>query len=111
MNDTLKKEIKKTLARALADFKKENEAFEFLESFLTPQEFETLAKRLSVAYWLSKKRSYENIKTNLKVSSATIAEAGNLLKKKSVVSAIKRIEADAWAEKWSKKIASLTPKL
>ncbi len=107
MNDTLKKEIKKTLGRALADFKNEKEASEFLEGFLTPKEFEILAKRLSVTYWLSKKRSYENIQTNLKVSSATIADAKILLNKKKIKHALKRLDADEWAEKWAKRLKNL----
>lgn len=110
MNDTLKKEIKKTLGKLLADFKNEKEAFEFLKGFLTPKEFENLAKRLSVAYWLSKKRSYENIQTNLKVSSATIADAKTLLKKKEVQYALKKLDADEWAEKWSEKLKKIISK-
>ena len=107
MNDTLKRQIQKTLSEAVAEFKNSNEAYNFLNDFLTPFEFESLAKRLSVAYWLTKKRSYENIKTNLKVSSATIAEVNNLMKKKNFNIAIKKLAADEWAEKWAKKLKRL----
>lgn len=107
MNSTLEKQIKKTLALAISDLKNEHEAYQFLQDFLTEKEFETLSKRLSVAYWLKKYRSYENIKTNLGVSSATIAEIKNLANKDGIKTAVKRIDADAWADKWSKKIRSL----
>ena len=107
MNSTLEKQIKKTLALALSDLKNENEALEFLNDFLTEKEFLNLAKRLSVAYWLGNNRSYDNIKTNLGVSSATIAEIKTLAKKTGVKMTIKKIDADVWADKWSKKIRSL----
>jgi uncharacterized protein YerC len=107
MNSTLEKQIKKTLALVLSDFKNGNEALEFLEDFFTEKEFETFAKRFSVGYWLSKKRSYENIKTNLGVSSATIAEIKTSTKKPGFKYALKKIEADEWATKWSKKIRDL----
>src|ERR1700690_663019 len=108
MNSTLKGQIKKTLALALSDLKNENEAIEFLNDFLSEKEFETFAKRLSVAYWLDKKRSYENIKTNLGVSSATIAEIKTSMKKNGFKKALKKIDADAWATRWSQKIRDLT---
>lgn len=107
MNATLKSQIDKTLALALMDFKDENEALTFLKDFLTKREFDVLAKRLAVAYWLTKKRSYENIQNNLKVSSATIAEGNRLLKKSGVKSIIRKIDADEWANKWSTKIKGL----
>ncbi len=107
MNSTLENQIKKTLALALSDFKNEKEVLEFLTDFLTEKEFITLAKRLSVAYWLSKSRSYENIKTNLGVSSATIAEIKTQANKGGIKYAIKKVDADIWATKWSEKIRSL----
>ena len=110
MNGTLKNQIEKTLALVFSDFRNKSEAFEFFKDFLTEKELETLAKRLSVAYWLSKKRSYENIKTNLKVSSATIAKVQIDMKKKGFKNAIKKLDADEWAEKWSEKIKKLTGK-
>ncbi|SRR5258705_1914408 len=109
MNGTLKKQIEKNLGLVLSDFKNENEAIEFLKSFLSESEFVNLTKRLSVAYWLANKRSYENIKTNLKVSSATIAEAKNLLKKNEIKHAIKKLDASKWADKWSEKISKMLP--
>ena|SRR5260221_14223748 len=107
MNGTLKNQIEKTLALVFSDFRNESEAFEFFKDFLTEKELETLAKRLSVAYWLTKKRSYENIKTNLNVSSATIAKIQNDMKKKGFRDAIKKLDADEWAEKWAKRLKRL----
>lgn len=110
MNLTLKNQIEKTLALAFLDFKNEKEVLNFLENFLTKKEMETLSKRFAITYWLTKKRSYENISTNLNVSSATISEAVRLLKKENIQKAIKKIDADEWAQKWSSKIKDLLNK-
>ena len=107
MNSTLKNQIKKSLVLALLDFKDEKECLEFLEDFLTENELETLSKRLAVAYWLSKSRNYKNIQENLKVSSATVAEISSMSQKKGFKNAIKKIEADEWADKWTKKIKKI----
>lgn len=107
MNPTLKNQIKKTFSLVISDFENEKQAFEFLESFLSESEFENLAKRFAVAYWLSKKRNYSNIQNNLKVSSRSIAEIANLGKSNALKRAIKKVDADEWAEKWSSKIKKL----
>ena len=107
MNTTLKNQIEKSFILVISDLKDEKETSEFLKSFLTTKEFENLAKRLSVAYWLAKGRSYENIKTNLTVSSATIAQTHSLLKKDGIKLALKKLDADEWANKWSSRIREL----
>ncbi len=107
MNPTLKKQIERTLALAINELKNEKEVINFLKDFLTVKELETLSKRFSVAYWLTKKRNYANIQNNLKVSSATIADGRELIKKDSIRKALKRVDADEWADKWSVKIKKL----
>lgn len=110
LNPSLKRQIKKTLARTLADIKDTDEMDGFLSDFLTDAEYETFAKRLGVAYWLTKGRSYENIKKNLKVSSATIAAAQSQLQKPGFKLALKIIEAEEWANQWAQKIKSFVGK-
>ena len=56
---------------------------------------------------LKKKRSYENIKNNLKVSSATIATAEKNIDSKGIKLALKKLEAEEWANVWSEKIKKL----
>lgn len=107
MNQTLKKEIEKTLATALLDFKNEEEILNFLKEFLTEKELEVLSKRLSVLYWLSKNRTKENIKNNLKVTSKFISENEKLLENKEIQKVLKKIDADAWATKWSSRLREL----
>jgi len=62
---------------------------------------------LAIAYWLSQGRSYENIKTNLAVSSTTIAAVSALLKKRGLQLALKHIEAEEWAKNWVEKIGKI----
>jgi len=104
LNPSLKKEIKRTLVLALSDFKGEKEVDLFLADFLTDSEFESFAKRLAIAYWLKKGRSYENIRKNLRVSSATIANVQSMMDKDGFKLALKKIEAEEWASAWAQKI-------
>lgn len=104
LNTSLKNQITKTFAQAISDLKGIKETLLFLEDFLTDSELETFTKRLAIAYWLKKGRSYNNIKDNLKVSSATIATVQALMKKPGFDLAIKKIEAEEWATQWSEKI-------
>lgn len=100
----MKNQLIKTLAQTLVDFKNIEEMHAFLSDFFNESELETFAKRLSVAYWLKRGRSYENIKTNIKVSSATIATIEKLLKKPGFALALKKMEAEEWATLWAEKI-------
>lgn len=110
LNPSLQNQIIKTLAQLIVDLKDNNEADTFLEDFFNKAELETYAKRLAVAYWLKKERSYTNIKENLKVSSATIATVEKLMKKPGFLLAIKKIEAEEWANVWAEKIQKFVRK-
>ncbi len=81
-----------------------------MEDYLTKSEYESLSKRLAIAYWLKKGRSYSNIKQNLKVSSATIANVQSMMDKPGFKLAIKNIEAEEWANVWSKRFQKLIGK-
>jgi TrpR-related protein YerC/YecD len=108
LNPSLKSQIDKTFAQLIADLKDLDEAYEFITDFFTESELETYSKRLATAYWLKKGRSYTNIKTNLKVSSATIAEVSSQQDTKGYKLAIKKMEAEEWANVWSEKIRKFT---
>lgn len=107
LNSSLKKEIIKTFVQTLDDLRGTKEKEIFLKTFFNDQELETYAKRLAISYWLKKKRSYENIKNNLKVSSATIATVEKLLESEGFKLAINKMEAEEWANVWSEKIKKL----
>ena len=91
LNTSLQNQIEKTLAQTVADIKNVNEAEIFLKDFFTNSELETFSKRLAIAYWLKKGRSYANIKQNLKVSSATIADLSEQMSKKGFILALKKL--------------------
>src|SRR3989344_2778550 len=110
INSTLKKQINFTLAQTFADIKSPEEADIFLSSFFTDAEVEAFSKRLAVGYWLKKGRSYTNIKENLKVSSATIAAVQNMIKHPGFELALKKMEAEEWANQWSDKIKKFVGK-
>lgn len=110
LHPSLKNQITKTLGQVVVDLKDIDEAYTFLQDFFNESELETFAKRLSIAYWLKKGRSYTNIKQNLKVSSATIASVQNLLDKTGVALALKKLEAEEWANVWAEKIRKFVRK-
>lgn len=109
LNKSLEKQIKNIICQLVVDTKSTDEADEFFSALLTESEYETFSKRLAIAYWLKKGRSYENIKTNLKVSSATIASVNEMMKKKGIQNALKKIEAEEWANQWSDRIKKFLP--
>ena len=110
LNSSLKNQLIKTFAQTLIDFKDTEEMHKFLVDFFNENELETFAKRLSIAYWLRKKRSYVNIKTNLKVSSATVATIEKLTKRPGFLLALKKMEAEEWANVWTEKIQKFIKK-
>jgi uncharacterized protein YerC len=111
LNPNLEKEISRLFYQVVADLKKTEEVGLFLEDILSPAEKTAITKRLAIAYWLANRRSYENIRRNLKVSSATIATIDRLRKRgKGIQLALKMIEADKWATKWAERIRGIVGK-
>ena len=110
LNPSIKKQITKSFDQLIADINSPEDVAILFKDFFNDSEYETFVKRLAVAYWLKKGRSYENIKQNLKVSSATIASVQTQVKKPGFVLALKRIEADEWANVWSEKIKNFVKK-
>jgi len=78
---------------------------EVLGDLLTDTERVAMMKRLGIAVYLDKSRSYEDIKNNLKVSSATIASVAETMGNPGTVEVIKRIKAEEWASDWTDKIS------
>lgn len=104
VNPTLKNQIEKTFAQTLADISSYDEALLFLKDFFTESELEAFSKRLATAYWLKKGRSYSNIRENLKVSSATIADVSAMMESKGFELGLSKVEAEEWANIWAEKI-------
>lgn len=110
LNPSFKNQLVKTFAQTLVDLKDPKEINTFLEDFFNDSELETFTKRLAIAYWLKKGRSYSNIRENIKVSSATIASTEKLMKKPGFALALKKIEAEEWANVWAEKIQKFIKK-
>ena len=108
INKKVEKKIYKSLYQVLADIKQPRSVEIFFTGILTDTERMALAKRLAIATYLKKNKSYEVIKNELKVSSATIATVQNLLVRgnEGLNTALKAIEADEWATKLTRKIFS-----
>lgn len=107
VSKSIEKKIFKSLYQVIADLKKPNEVEKFLEDVLSETERTVLAKRLGIAYYLSKNKSYEATRQDLKVSSATIASVQKWLEKggEGLQLAIKAIEADEWAGEMAEKVS------
>lgn len=98
--NSLQKEIINTFFQTVGDLKNKKDIEVFFSDFFSQKELETYSKRLAVAYWLKKGRNYENIKTNLKVSSATITSVTKQMNLKGFKLALKILEAEEWSNKW-----------
>lgn len=105
INQNLKNQIYQLLFQVIADTRSKKETEIFLREVLTEAELEMFAKRLGAAYYLDKGRTYSNIKTNLKLSSATISDVAERMRNgKGFEIALKKIRAEEWADKWAKRI-------
>jgi len=104
MNSSLKKGLFRTFVQMIEDLKDKKEIAKFLSDFFDDEELEIYIKRISIAYWLKKGRDDENIKRNLLATSKEIKLAREILKKEGIKLAIKKIEAEEWANVWVEKI-------
>lgn len=91
----------------IADLQSLDEAELFLKDFFDEQELEKYTTRLSTIYWLKKGRDDENIKRNLGANQKEILVATRLLKRDGVKLAIKKMEAEEWANVWAEKIKTV----
>jgi uncharacterized protein YerC len=107
VNKEVEKKIFKSLYQVLTDMRNPEEIEKFLSDVLSDTEKTVLAKRLGIVYYLSKSKSYEVIRDELKVSSATIANVQKLMEEKGegLKLALKAIEAEEWAGEMAGKIS------
>lgn len=106
--NALQKEIINTFFQTLEDIKTKKDFEIFFRDFFEEKELETYTKRLAIAYWLKKKRDYKNIKNNLEVTTSEINDVESKLNTKGYKLALKKMEAEEWANVWSEKIKSLS---
>lgn len=108
MNPSLKRQLLKTFSQMIDDLNSPKEIEKFLTDFFDEKELEKYVKRIAITYWLKKGRDKENIKRNLLANSTEISEAQKLLKKEGIKLALKKIEAEEWANVWAEKIKRFT---
>ncbi len=104
INRNLEKQIEEMLFGVLAEVKSPITEKQILDDLLTSAERTAVVKRLAIALYLDKGRNYEDVKNNLKVSSATIATVAENLGNPGYQELIRRIKAEDWATEWSDKI-------
>lgn len=107
MNPSLKRQLLRTFSQMIDDLENPKEIEIFLKDFFDEAEFEKYIKRLAIAYWLKKGRDIENIKRNLLATPKEITEAEKSLKKEGIKLALKKIEAEEWANVWAQRIKKL----
>jgi len=108
----IKKTMFDTFHQTLGDLRGKKEAEIFLNNFLTKMEKAKLAKRLMIAVYLEKNKSYDFIKKNLRVSSATIANVDKMMANNGGFSlALERIEIEEWATRTARKINNFLKRL
>ncbi len=110
LDPELREEILHLLPQLLTDIHSEKEMETFLEDFFSKKELEVFSKRLAILYWLKRKRSYKEMKEQIKVSSATIASMQDIVTRPGIELAWRVLEANEWAEKISSRIRAIVGK-
>jgi uncharacterized protein YerC len=101
---TSESQLKEELAILLADLKRPQVVLDFLSTFLTETELTVLSKRLAILKRLHNNHSYEQIQTDLQVSSATISSVAQIKEKNISEDVINRLQIHDWAEKTAQKV-------
>lgn len=97
-------QITQQFVTLLSDLRHPDECQSFLETFLTKTEQSVFAKRLGIVWMLHQKKSYQEIKKKLKVSSATISSVANQMDEEGTQLIVNRLRIDDWADRTTKKI-------
>jgi len=105
INKTLEEQLKKMFYGVLTEIKSMDQMKLVLDDLLTKAERTAVYKRLGIALYLDKGRSYRDIKNHIKVSSATVASVAEDVGRAGYQELVRRIKADEWASEWSGKIS------
>ena len=111
INKTLEKQLGEALYGVLAEIDDQETLKAVLGDILTESERTAVLKRLGIALYLDKGRSYEDVKNNIKVSSATIATVAENLGNVGWQETIRRIKAEEWASEWTEKLSGKIKKI
>jgi uncharacterized protein YerC len=105
LNKNIEKQLSEMMYGILAELQNPEDIKMVMNDVLTEGERLAILKRLGIAVYLDKGRNYEDVKTNIKVSSATIASVAENLGNPGWQEMIRRIKAEDWASEWSGKIS------
>lgn len=105
LNKNIEKQLREMLLGVLAELRTPEEIKMVLGDVLTEAEMTAVIKRLGIAVYLDKGRSYEDVKNAIKVSSATIASVAENLGNPGWQEMIKRVKAEQWAVEWTDKLS------
>lgn len=105
LNKNIEKQLSEMMYGILAELRTPEEVKMVMRDVLTEGERLAILKRLGIAVYLDKGRSYDDVKNNIKVSSATIASVAENLGNPGWQEMVKRIKAEEWASEWSGKIS------
>jgi uncharacterized protein YerC len=110
--DLTKKQQQQIIERfitLITDLRSPQEARAFFESFLTDTEQLVFAKRLAIMWLLEQGKSYDEIRQELHVSSATISSIAGQMNKLGSKMSVEKLRVDEWADKVAKKISRFLP--
>lgn len=111
LNKTIEKQIFDIFYQLIADTKSLEEVKVLFSDLLSETERQVISKRLGIALFLDKGRSYENIKNTLKVSSATIATVQEQMGNPGIQLALQKVKAEEWADAWAGRISSIVGRI
>jgi len=107
LSSSLEKELYNTMYQLLADLSNAKESERFSKGFFGNSELLVFAKRIAIAVFLDKGHSYEHIRRNLKVSTATISTVAEHMENDGYQLALQKIKAERWAGDLSSKLVRM----
>jgi uncharacterized protein YerC len=97
-------------ATLLADLHNPIESEQFLRDFLTETELSVLSKRLAIYQMLKERASYQEIQTELQVSSATISSVREFHTSIGARIIEQKLTTNEWAQRITNRIWKVLPK-
>ncbi|HZZ99072.1 MAG TPA: Trp family transcriptional regulator [Candidatus Saccharimonadia bacterium] len=107
LSPSLEKELYYTLFQLVADLSNPKDSTKFCKDFFSKTELMVFTKRIAIAVSLDKGYSYEEIRKNLKVSTATISTVAERLESDGYQLALQKIKAEQWAGNISSKLVRM----